>query len=503
MAKKLAKKQDDDQEAASVAGTGTAEAVRPTTDTNIVTQLLLGLVGTVVTAFGTRPLNGTKLTYLYGIINERGPVQYFELFMFFMCATLIYQKSRIIRNQMRIVYEEPIGPDLNLTDDEQISGMRAQIRKRAEIAWSIVLNRIDRLMALWLSSKDVGRVSSWLGAESGRDTSAADSSYANARVLIWAIPIMGFIGTVLGLGRALAGFSDFLASSAELSEIKAAIQGVTSGLGVAFDTTLLALILTTFLMFPLTAIQRKEELFFVEIDNFLEDSIISHLPSAEQQPIVIENLEDSIEAAFRRYIPDPDRYDEVFTRSIERAATTVEERFSGLAQNYEATLRDLTGRLSVSLEAVGESIRGSLKEIMGDIRQQEETMISSRKQVVMEETERLRSVLAEVQATGLKAAAEYQQSAQAFQATTRESSEKSLAAARDLAARMSEVASMAANIEQLLQIEQAVQKGLEGVAASDDFRKTLGDLRTHLAATDAFCDRMSKPRIITLEEEPV
>ena len=67
-------------------------------------------------------------------------------------------------------------------------------------------------------------------------------------------------------------------------------------------------------MFPLTSLQRKEEFLFVEIDNYLEDSILSRLPSAGQQPIVIENLEDSIEAAFRRYIPDPDRYDEVVGR---------------------------------------------------------------------------------------------------------------------------------------------------------------------------------------------
>ena len=81
-------------------------------------------------------------------------------------------------------------------------------------------------------------------------------------------------------------------------------------------------------MFPLASVQRKEETLFVEIDNYLDDSLTSRLPSAEQQPIVIENLEDSIEAAFRRYIPDPDRYDEVFTRSIEKASELVEERFS-------------------------------------------------------------------------------------------------------------------------------------------------------------------------------
>lgn len=97
---------------------------------------------------------------------------------------------------------------------------------------------------------------------------------------------------------------------------------------IACVTTLLALMLSVVLMFPLAAIQRREENLFVEVDNYVDDELISRVPTPENQPIVIEHLEDTIEAAFRRYIPDPDRYEEVFTRSIEKAAGVVEERFA-------------------------------------------------------------------------------------------------------------------------------------------------------------------------------
>jgi uncharacterized phage infection (PIP) family protein YhgE len=322
-------------------------------------------------------------------------------------------------------------------------------------------------------------------------------------VLIWAIPILGFIGTVLGLGAAVSGFSEFLAGAADLSTIKEAIGGVTAGLGTAFDTTLLALILSVFLMFPLASVQRKEENLFVEVDNYLDDTLTSRLPSAEQQPIVIENLEDSIEAAFRRYIPDPDRYDEVFTRSIEKAAASVEERFSGLTQNYEATLKDLTGRLSESLLSVGNSMQEALKQAVGDLREQDEQLMASRKQIAQEETERLKTMLHDVQDAAIKASSEYRKSAEELQTKTQEGVDKSLRAAQEISSRMDEVGKLAASIEELLRIEEAVQQGLQTLTATEEFRETMATIRSHLATTDAFCDRLSQPRVITLEEEIV
>jgi biopolymer transport protein ExbB/TolQ len=302
------------------------------------------------------PLKGTKADYLYGIVNQRGPVQYLELLMSFMVVAMLFLKSRIVNRNLRVIASNPLPHDLDLNNDEGLQEFRGSLPQRPEFAWSILLNRLDRAIALWLGSKDVGRVATWAQSESARDQGSSDSSYALSRVLMWAIPILGFIGTVQGLGQAVAGFG-VLGGSADVSAIKSAIGQVTVGLGVAFDTTLLALVLTTLLMFPLTSFQRKEENLFGELDNYLDDVLLARLPSPEQKPIVIENLEDSIEAAFRRYIPDPDRYDEVFTRSIEKAAGSVEDKFRSLATNYEVTLKDLSERLAENLKRPGPRLK--------------------------------------------------------------------------------------------------------------------------------------------------
>ncbi|MBW7908401.1 MAG: MotA/TolQ/ExbB proton channel family protein [Kiritimatiellae bacterium] len=473
---------------------------RPGTDANVFVQLLVGIVGTVLISVAVIPLKGTKADYLYGIINARGPVQYLELFMAFMVCAQIFLKSRIVNRNARVIAANPIPPEMDLNDDQALQAFRDTLPQHEEFSWSILLNRMDRALALWLASKDVSRVSTYLQSESARDQGNSDSSYALSRVLMWAIPILGFIGTVQGLGVAVAGFG-VLGGSADVGAIKEAIGQVTVGLGVAFDTTLLALVLTTLLMFPLTSFQRREENLFGELDNYLDDVLLARLPSPEQKPIVIENLEDSIESAFRRYIPDPDRYDEVFTRSIDKAASAVEERFGGLSTRYETTLRDLSQRLAENLQGAGASVEQSLRGIADEIRKQDDLTLEARHKAGMEEVNRFKEVVTDINATTERIAKSYKEGAEAIQTNTQQVAENTMGAARDLAARMQEVSKLAANIENLLKVSQSIDQNMSAVAGSEQFRATLDDLRKHLTTTTDFCARLSKPRVITLREE--
>lgn len=475
-------------------------AIRPSTDANLIVQILFGLFGTLITSLAVFPLKTTNFSRLYMIVHERGPVQYLEIFMFFMIVGLIVLKFRIMRIQSTSLGTDDVDTGIDFNDEASISALRSQILESGHVEHSIAYSRMDRLMALWLHSKDISRVSGYATTESDRDASSSDSSYALSRVLIWAIPILGFIGTVMGLGDAVSGFSSFLSGAADLSSIKGAISDVTAGLGVAFDTTLLALVLSVFVMFPLSAVQRREENLFVEIDNYLEDAVISHLPSSEQQPIVIENLEDSIEAAFRRYIPDPDRYEEVFTRSIERASTAVEERFAGLTKGYESTLHDLSARLASGLSGVGDSLEGSLQKVIDRLHEEEEALLTSRRGIGQQELDSYKRLMGDLAASVKGIADDYRHSAETLQKTTQESMDRSLEASGSLAQKMTEITRLAAGIQDLLHVEEAMQQSLKGIETSDEFQKTLQDLRSHLNATSDFCNRMSKPRVIKFRE---
>lgn len=84
-----------------------------------------------------------------------------------------------------------------------------------------------------------------------------DSFYTIPKYINWAIPILGFIGTVLGISLATEGLSDLLATSE--SNYSQLLSEALSPLGIAFDTTLIALTLSLVLTLLQTLVYRWEE----------------------------------------------------------------------------------------------------------------------------------------------------------------------------------------------------------------------------------------------------
>jgi hypothetical protein len=440
--------------------------MRANTEANVWIQLSVALVLTLVVSVGLYYLNKVHnegfVRYVNGLINERGPVQWLGLYSFFVVILFIVLKSRIIRTQIQHIYEDTAQvASVNMDNEDELQLLRKRIHDEGHDLTSILLGRLDRGLALWLATKDVGRVSNWINTESARDNAMSDLTYTLARTLLWVIPILGFIGTVQGLSSAVGGFADFLSGAAELTAIKGAIADVTIGLGVAFDTTFLALMLVTVVQFPLSSIMRREATLMGEIDVYLDEHFVSRLPSAEQQAVVIENLEDSIEAAFRRYIPDPDRYEEVFTESIEKAGTVVAKQFESFTEKY----------------------------------------VDARKQATDDEVQALAAALEAAHVKAAELANQYAHSADGIQAALGDSLQKAAQAASDVAKQVDTIADLGAKIQELLQIEQALERAVAGIAGAEEFQRTFAQLREHLSTTDEFCRRLSKPRVITLHEE--
>lgn len=447
---------------------GQVGQMRANTEANVWIQLSVALILTTAVCvglyFANKIHNEGFVRYINGLINERGPVQWLGLYSFFVVILFIVLKSRIIRTQIQHIYDDTAQvAAVNMDNEDELQLLRKRIHDEGHDLTSILLGRLDRGLALWLATKDVGRVSNWINTESARDNAMSDLTYTLARTLLWVIPILGFIGTVQGLSSAVGGFADFLSGAAELSAIKGAIADVTIGLGVAFDTTFLALMLVTVVQFPLSSIMRREATLMGEIDVYLDEHFVSRLPSAEQQAVVIENLEDSIEAAFRRYIPDPDRYEEVFTESIEKAGNVVAKQFESFTEKY----------------------------------------VDARKQATDDEVKALAAALEAAHVKAAELANQYAHSADGIQAALGDSLQKAAKAASDVAKQVDTIADLGAKIQELLQVEQALERAVAGIAGAEEFQKTFAQLREHLTATDEFCRRLSKPRVITLHEEVV
>ncbi len=88
------------------------------------------------------------------------------------------------------------------------------------------------------------------------------------RYLIWAIPSIGFIGTVRGIGAALSKADEALAGD---------IVGMTASLGVAFNSTLVALFISIFLMFFLHALQKMQDELLVKTQGYCEKTLLERI----------------------------------------------------------------------------------------------------------------------------------------------------------------------------------------------------------------------------------
>jgi len=88
------------------------------------------------------------------------------------------------------------------------------------------------------------------------------------RYLIWAIPSIGFIGTVRGIGGALALADQALAGD---------IGGMTNQLGLAFNSTLVALLISIVLMFLLHQLQQLQDGLVVDTQAYCEKFLLKRI----------------------------------------------------------------------------------------------------------------------------------------------------------------------------------------------------------------------------------
>ena len=111
-------------------------------------------------------------------------------------------------------------------------------------------------------------------SQSEIDANNVASSYTIVKVFIWALPIMGFIGTVIGIMLALNYAGD--RANVESADM---LYQVTERLGVAFSTTLLALVMASILVFIQNVVQGKEETALNKAGQYCLDNLINRLYS--------------------------------------------------------------------------------------------------------------------------------------------------------------------------------------------------------------------------------
>ena len=118
------------------------------------------------------------------------------------------------------------------------------------------------------STRNIQDVSSAISEVLDKESDRLDSELSMVRYIAWAIPSIGFIGTVRGIGEAL---------SQAHKAIEGDIAGVTASLGVAFNSTFIALVISIFLMLIVHQLQLAQERLVLDAHNYCDNNLVRHL----------------------------------------------------------------------------------------------------------------------------------------------------------------------------------------------------------------------------------
>jgi biopolymer transport protein ExbB/TolQ len=141
----------------------------------------------------------------------------------------------------------------------------------------ILLNRIDRALSNLHNIGGVSDVSTILKAQSENDENQVASSYAMIHAMIWSIPVLGFVGTVIGLSVAINKFTGALGATSDISQMRDQLKLVTAGLSTAFESTLVGLGFALLLHLASDLVQQKETDFLDECNDYCHAHVVSKL----------------------------------------------------------------------------------------------------------------------------------------------------------------------------------------------------------------------------------
>jgi biopolymer transport protein ExbB/TolQ len=159
-------------------------------------------------------------------------------------------------------------------------------------------------------------------------------SYGLIRTVCWAVPILGFLGTVMGITIAIANVTP--------EQLDTSLSAVTGGLAVAFDTTAQSLAMSLVLVIGNFAVERSEQRVLGRVEDFATRQLAVLAPAAGVSPE--GTLAHAQTAAAERLIEETDAL-------VSNQTRLWQEAMESLRRRWTETLREQQEQLTASLAA--------------------------------------------------------------------------------------------------------------------------------------------------------
>ncbi|GHT20683.1 hypothetical protein FACS189419_00210 [Planctomycetales bacterium] len=195
------------------------------------------------------------------------PVEYITTILFFVGFAILAAKFLRVFLQRQLIRTGQILPPLeNKTDVRYAAVFLEQVRQsEKKNGVTLLTERLRKALSFVVRSGSAKEMDDELRYLADGAVAKADTDYGLVRLILWAVPMLGFLGTVIGITAAL--------DSLDLNAINESSKKLSAGLAIAFDTTGLAIALDVALFFIQFVVYKEEMLILGETERLTNDEL--------------------------------------------------------------------------------------------------------------------------------------------------------------------------------------------------------------------------------------
>jgi biopolymer transport protein ExbB/TolQ len=404
------------------------------------------------------------------------------MMLFWHVSYMIIRYFIRVRPEFWMLRQNVIPAGVTEVSDKEIQMISERAIAMEDKGGSILTRRLLLAVAHLQISRDTAELGDLLRRRAEADRQRTMVAYLIPKFLVWAMPIFGFIGTVLGIGKAIAGLGAGVGGAGTKIDITKQLQAVAGDLGTAFNTTLVALAMSFIALLVQTLIQRQEFQVLADVEDYLTYRLQSRIRT-ETQDVRIENLlRDALNGMKdlqQRMGEEQQERASIGMQTMMSANESLKDALGSIPELMQQATRssaDLMEATRGKLDEMSKSIRNNLGAgIVEVVEKLEEAVI---KQAEMGE-ETMRTLGSNALQLGEHLGAGFK--------TATADLDKSLA---DTSAKLGEAVR---DGKQIAELQNTLAENLDQLARVQNVEQTFGEVRQSLDALMPLLEKLNKP----------
>ncbi|MDO4630515.1 MAG: MotA/TolQ/ExbB proton channel family protein [Planctomycetia bacterium] len=280
-------------------------------------------------------------------------IPFVEVLMFFIgfsalgfkCADILFQSSWVAKQERaeETFFPKPTGGGA-FTPSDAVKMVRRLEEIPEKIRRGYFIQRLKSSLDYIVRNQSAKGFTDEMKYLADLDVARMGQSYSFIRVVIWAIPILGFLGTVMGITLAIGGLGG------NLSDTESTLPKMIADLSFAFDTTALALSFSIVLMFFQFYVEKMENRLLDRVDEQTNRELAGRF----------EEYSDSLEGVVQAMRTQGDAISKLMENQARRQAAIWEEAFRNVEMEWTRRLDTVAVTMTDSLQKAYENASARL-----------------------------------------------------------------------------------------------------------------------------------------------